>query len=323
MRADLALLLAALVVATPGGARADGTIPEVPEPSCQCGPNGEWILCSRCHGDDSSAGTSGTGQRTQGVPPILKLAAGAVVVTVVAGMFVVAPGHTASLFTSSKSARQAREAWRDERARISDLEAAGTEAVVLGRALDRHVAAAGRPVRAQVGPGYAPVAPAAPPAAWAPHGACSELVEANQRALENLDRRASAEARAQFPTWASVVAQAKGAALTQVARAVGAGKLLAQGKALQGDLARAKEMEAFLAELVACQDRKAVDPATDCEQVIYARVNAELKVFLDELQAGAGEAHERVRKASQFYGGYVNDLRREVEKQALWATRCR
>lgn len=317
------MLALGVVVARPACADDTINIPAVPEPSCQCGPNGTWILCSQCGGDDSSDGATGTGPRTQGTPPILKLAAGAVVVTVVAGMFVVAPGHTASLFTSSKSARQAREAWQDARERITDLEDAATEAVVLGRALDRSVTAAARPARAQVGAGYAAIAPAAPPAAWAPQGACSQVVAANQATLEAMDRRANAEARAQFPTWASVVAQAKGAALTQVARAVGADKLLAQGKALQADLARAKEMDAFLAELARCQDTKAVDPTTDCEQVIYDRVNAELKVFLDELQAGAGEAQERVRKASQFYRGYVNDLRREVEKQALWTARCR
>jgi hypothetical protein len=326
LRVDLTTVLAVLVAIAPMRARADdpiewGTPPPVPEPSCQCGPNGEWILCSLCSRDDAPAESGGTSSTpSQGVPPILKFAAGVVGGAVIAGMFAVAPAHTVSLFSKSKTAQEARDAWNDERDRLEHLEHVYGDAVDLGRDLDRAVRAAARP--AAIGNGYAAVEVGAPPATWSSGGTCSQLVAANDRALATMDRRAQLEAREQFPTWADVVKRARQEVVNGVARAVGADKLLKQGKALQADYARAKEMDAFLKELTACQERKAIDPTSDCEQIIYARVNAELKVFMDELQAGAGDAQERVRKASQFYRSYVNDLQREVQKQALWATRC-
>ena len=194
---------------------------------------------------------------------------------------------------------------------------------MLRRDLDHAVAAATRPARDRAGAGYAEVTLPSPPEPWSRSGACSQLVDVNDRLLASMESRADAEARDQFPTWGSMRKKVQQQALAGVARAVGAEKLLKQGKALKDDYARAKEMEAFLAELVRCQESKQIDPTNTCELVIADKVNAETKVFLDELQAGAGDAQERVRKASKFYRSYVSDLQRAIEKQALWVARCR
>lgn len=55
---------------------------------------------------------------------------------------------------------------------------------------------------------------------------------------------------------------------------------------------------------------------------ILERVNAELKPLLDEFQASAGDAHERVRAAAAFYRTYVNDLERQLERHAALGARC-
>ena len=320
MRADLATLFTVLIAITPGSALAD--VPAVPEPSCQCGPNGEWILCSSCPSGEAPAGDTTQAQRPQGTPPILKLAAGVVVVTGVVVGFAIAPGHMAALFGKSKTVKQAREAWRDERAGTAALEDAYTDAIALRRDLDHTVAAAGRPAREGVGTGYAEVDLTPPPEPWSPNGACSQLGAMNDRMLESMRSRAAVAAQEQLPTWGSMMKKAQQQTLAGIARAVGAEKLLKQGKALKEDYKRAKEMQAFLDELDKCLETKKVDPTNSCELVIANKVNAETKVFLEELQAGAGEAQERVRKASLFYRGFVKDLQRAIEKQALWEARC-
>jgi hypothetical protein len=140
--------------------------------------------------------------------------------------------------------------------------------------------------------------------------------------LDSMGSRADAIAKEQLPTWGGLVKQARQEALAVVARAVGAEKLLKQGKALKQDYERAKEMDAFLKELDKCLETKKVDPTNNCELVISSKVNAEAKAFLNDLQAGAGDAQERVRKAAVFYRGYVIDLQRETQKQAMWLVRC-
>lgn len=300
-------------------------VPPVPEPSCQCGPNGEWVKCSQCSGDSTSTSTP-TRPQPQGVPPLVKFAVGAVVGAVVVSAFAIAPAHTASTFTKSQSARQAREAWNDERARLKALEQAGRQAEVLRGELGRSLRQAATPpvVRlAQQRSGYTPIATPPPPDPWSPDGACAQVLASHDASLERARDRANAQARAQLPTVQGLVKRAKSEALGLVAKQVGARKLLAHGKALQQDYKRAQEMKAFLDELSRCEEKRIVDPTDDCELVIFDRVNAELKAFLDELQAGAGDAHARVREAAAFYRNYIKDLERDLERHAALAARCR
>lgn len=308
-----------MLLATPAYADDPVYVPPPPEPSCQCEDGGPWVPCAQCGGGGSGDPSS---PRPLGVPPILKFAAYVVGGVVIGGMFAVAPAHTAALFGKSQTVEQARHAWNDELDRVAALERTGTQAGLLARDLDRALRPAVRPVVERAGASYQPVDAAAPPPAWSPAGACGRILAANDRLLEQTDRDATAHARSLFPTGASVLAAARTEAVAMIARATGTEKLREQGAALGKELERADEMAAFLDELAACTEQQQVDPASDCLLVIAAKLNQELRPLLDELQAGASDAHQRVTEAASFYRGYVDHLRGEVEKQALLATRC-
>ncbi|HVV82492.1 MAG TPA: hypothetical protein VHE35_05405 [Kofleriaceae bacterium] len=315
-------LLAALLLALPARAGAQGDIPEPPEPSCQCEDGGPWVPCSECGGGSSGDSGDESTPRTHGVPPILKAAAYVVGGAVLGGMFVIAPAHTFDLFGKTQSVEQARHAWDDERERLAALELTGKQSDLFARDLDGAVQLAARPPLERAGAGYQPIDAPAPPAPWSPTGACGRVLAANDRLLEDADREATAHARSLFPTGASVLAAAREQAIAGIARATGTDKLRRQAAALQGELARADEMAAFLDELAACTERQQVEPSSDCLLVIAAKLNEELRPLLDELQAGAGEAHQRVTEAAAFYRGYLARLRGEVEKQAILAIGC-
>ncbi|MBP9086953.1 MAG: hypothetical protein KBG15_12600, partial [Kofleriaceae bacterium] len=230
-----------------GPARADGpspmsqlpdeqvNVPAVPAPSCQCEDGGPWVPCTQCGGGGGTS-SGDPANRRQGTPPIVKLAVGIVAGAAVAALFAVAPGNTTALFTKTQSAREAREAWHDERERLAALELQAKRSTLLVRDLNVSLRVAARPVRERVGAGYAPVAQASPPPdRWSANGACGQVLVANERLLERSGQRATEMARSQFPTVAGLIeaatAKVKQDALAAIAKATKTQKLLKQGQA--------------------------------------------------------------------------------------------
>ncbi len=308
-----------------------------------CNDNGaelqQCVECScydRCGGESSSGGgaeAAGASDSNQKSDPIGALA-NLVMLVIMPGVLSDSKRDPA---TVSAEVARAEADWGNFRGRIEELEQAGRDwsrnqreqrkrAAQLDRDLREAAASKGKPAVPQ---DYQKI-PAAPDKKqqdakrWAPHGYCSNVLDAQDKLLRNAKKEADKAAREQgapiLPTPEAALDDAKEAA-GQAGRAM----LATRNKELGQLLQKADEFAALMKALLSCTTPgKDLTAANNClNAVLVATKSGPVKAVLQKvLGKRTAAAVIRVRDFAQFYVSYVNKLRIQAEELALAATRC-